>query len=114
MKVVINRDFGGFGLSDEAFERYLDLKGIKWCRVLTNRMTSYYHAGHMDEDDYYLSLYDIERNDPALIQVIEEMGDKVNSVYSSLKVVEIPDDVEWEIAEYDGMEHIQEKHRQWR
>ena len=29
MKVVINRCFGGFGLSDEAIELYAEKKGIK-------------------------------------------------------------------------------------
>jgi hypothetical protein len=29
-------------------------------------------------------------------------------------VVEIPDGVEWEIAEYDGLEWVAEKHRTWR
>jgi hypothetical protein len=28
-------------------------------------------------------------------------------------VVEIPDDVNWQVEEYDGMEHIAEKHRTW-
>ena len=28
--------------------------------------------------------------------------------------VEIPDDVEWQIEEYDGSEWIAEKHRIWR
>jgi hypothetical protein len=28
-------------------------------------------------------------------------------------VIEIPDDVEWIIVDYDGMEHIAEKHRTW-
>jgi hypothetical protein len=27
--------------------------------------------------------------------------------------VEIPDNVEWEIMEYDGTEYIAEKHRKW-
>ncbi|CAB4127276.1 hypothetical protein UFOVP84_106 [uncultured Caudovirales phage] len=28
-KIVISKSYGGFGLSDKGFERYLDLKGIK-------------------------------------------------------------------------------------
>ena len=32
---------------------------------------------------------------------------------SDLKVVEIPDDVEWEIEEYDGNEWVSEVHRCW-
>ncbi len=34
--------------------------------------------------------------------------------HSELKVVEIPDDVEFFIKDYDGMEHVAEKHRTWR
>jgi len=30
-----------------------------------------------------------------------------------LKIVEIPDDVDWEINEDDGSEWIAEKHRTW-
>ena len=44
---------------------------------------------------------------------MEELGSKVNTRYSELAVVEIPDDVEWEINEYDGWESIHEKHRVW-
>ena len=32
---------------------------------------------------------------------------------ANLKMVEIPDDVEWEIADYDGKEWVAEKHRTW-
>jgi hypothetical protein len=31
-----------------------------------------------------------------------------------LRIVEIPDGVEWHISEYDGIEHIAENHRTWR
>jgi hypothetical protein len=92
MKIVINDCFGGFGLSDEAFARYLEL---------TNQKA---------ED---ISVYEIPRNDPALIQVVEEMGKAVNGLCAKLKVVEIPDGVKWTISEYDGNEHIAEVHRTW-
>jgi hypothetical protein len=59
------------------------------------------------------SHYDIERNDPLLIQVVEEMSENVNTRFSELKVVEIPNDVEWQIEEYDGAEWVAEKHRTW-
>ena len=29
------------------------------------------------------------------------------------KIIEIPDDIEWEIDNYDGIESIHEKHRSW-
>jgi hypothetical protein len=115
MKIVINADHGGFGLSDAAFERYLKLKGIEFARV-SGRFESadYYKAGHIDENDYYLSYYDIKRDDPFLIQLVEELGEEANGKYSSLKVIEIPENVDWEIMEYDGLEWVAERHRTWR
>ena len=32
---------------------------------------------------------------------------------STLKIIEIPDDVDWIIEEYDGNEWVAEKHRTW-
>ena len=54
-----------------------------------------------------------ERHDPALVQVVEEMGDKADGDYADLDVVNIPDDVDYVVEEYDGMEHIAEAHRTW-
>lgn len=53
------------------------------------------------------------RADPNLIKVIEELGDEASGSYSSLKIIEIPSDVEWTIQEYDGMEWISERHETW-
>jgi len=86
MKVVINDCYGGFGLSREA-EKYL---GGNWY-------------------DYYTG----NRANPNLVRCVEELGDKVNDHYSCLKVVEIPDDVEYHIAEHGGKEWIVENHRTW-
>jgi len=82
---------GGFGLTEIALEEYKKRKGIT------------------DPDFYY---YDIPRDCPVLVEMVE--GGGVDSNYSSLKVVEIPDDVEWYIEEYDGLEHVAERHRTWR
>jgi hypothetical protein len=60
-----------------------------------------------------LSVYDIERTDPALVKVVEQLGDRASDIYSQLSVVEIPDDVKWMIKEYDGIEWIAEEHRTW-
>lgn len=104
MKVVINAEHGGFGLSKEAQELYASKKGIElgeWKGVY----------------DYYtnLSVHDIERTDPALVEVVKELGKKANSRFSSLKVVALPKDVgdNWSIHEYDGLEWIAENHRTW-
>ena len=65
-------------------------------------------------NDNYWSCRDLERDDPLLIQVVEELGEKANGRCAKLEVVEIPADVQWEIDEYDGNEHIAETHRTWR
>lgn len=111
-KIVINNDYGGFGLSDEAMRKYLSRKFGK---------DGYYEEGpdnhgffHFYVNGEYVFDSMIERDDSILIEVIEELGEKANGKYASLKIVEIPDDVDWYIAEYDGMEHVAEYHRTWR
>jgi hypothetical protein len=90
--IVINTDWGGFGLSDEAWDRYKSMAGI-------------------DDEDF--SQYDIPRDDAYLVQIVREMGEDANSEYAKLKIVEIPGDVDWQIGEYDGREWVAEKHRRW-
>lgn len=115
MKIVINGDYGGFGLSHEGVLRYAELKGLNLIAV--NREKSIvdydYYLNEISDDNYFW-VREIDRNDPALVQTVEELGEKVNDTYSSLKVVEIPDDVHWHINEYDGDEWVAEAHRTWR
>lgn len=90
-KVVINGKFGGFGLSTSAEMKYKERAGIT------------------DPNFWY---NEIPRDCPILVAMVEE-GGNINSGYSNLKIVEIPDDVDWYIEEYDGMEHVAERHRTW-
>ncbi len=53
------------------------------------------------------------RADPLLIQVVEELGEAANGSCAKLKIVEIPDGTDYTIEEYDGQEHIAERHRTW-
>jgi len=92
MKVVINKCHGGFGLSEEAENKYKELAGI------TN--PNFYDRS-------------IARDDEHLIAVVELLGSAADSRYSELKIVDIPEDVDWYIEEYDGLEWVAEKHRTW-
>ena len=56
---------------------------------------------------------EIARDDPVLVQVVKELGERANGKYSDLRVVEIPGDVNWVIEEYDGAEWVAEVHRTW-
>ena len=113
MKIVINVRHGGFGLSEAAMVRYAELKERKLIIKPIDEwlFPNYYFDEEKDENLF--CYYDLERNDPILVQVIEELGDKANGNYSELRVVKIPDDVKWHISEYDGMEHVAENHRTW-
>jgi hypothetical protein len=113
MKVVINKCHGGFGLSDQGIEHYVKLKGLELVRRDSQfAFSESYDYYYPDSDKLFLSRY-IGRDDPALVQTVEDIGKKANGRYASLKVVDVPDDVEWEIDEYDGLEWVAEKHRTW-
>lgn len=90
MKIIINTCFGGFGLSSAANELYKTKSG---------------------NDKFYDR--DLARDDPILVAVVEELGDAANGGCAELKIVEIPDGVDWQIEEYDGNEHVAETHRTW-
>jgi len=58
--------------------------------------------------------FDFVRNDPILVQVVEQLKDEVNTTYSFLEVIEIPDDIKWYIyVSDDGTECVHEEHRVW-
>jgi len=124
MKIVINKCYGGFGLSHEAMMMYFEIKGIPVYPDVypedgddaSNQIVTYWPVKEEDRvvgEVFPLSVYDIERTDPALVKVVEQLGDRANGYYSELSVVEIPDDVKWIIQEYDGIEWIAEEHRTW-
>jgi hypothetical protein len=56
---------------------------------------------------------EINRTDLELIQTVEELGLEASGSFSSLAVVEIPDDTDWLLVSNAGIEHIAEKHRTW-
>lgn len=65
--------------------------------------------------DSFIDRYN--RNHPLLVKVVEELGGGhgtgASGRFANLEVVEIPDNIEYEIDEYDGIETIREKHRTW-
>lgn len=132
-KVVINKCFGGFGLSDMAYEK-LNEWGVPirgYIQEPRNPKTGLYDIHNpnnegevifdstLDEDKfivfgrYWDTWLSDNREHPLLIKVVEELGDKASGRFSELKIVEIPKDVSYEIDEYDGLETIHEIHRSW-
>ncbi len=89
MKVVINKCYGGFSLSKEGVK----FMGLEW--------------------DGYGHCSELSRENPKLVECVEKLGEKANGRLARLVVVKIPDGIEYTIKEYDGMEHIAEKHETW-
>ena len=136
MKIVINRCYGGFGLSHQATLRYLELKGLPcYWEIDSAWKEAYEKFGGVGPSPYleralvhygtqldfmsegnpgYFSDKDIPRDGPVLIQVIAELGKGADAESARLKVVEIPDDVDWEIEKCNGREWVAEKHRTWK
>jgi hypothetical protein len=88
LKIVINNCYGGYCLSEAAYNEL----GIPW-------------------DTY--GFCELDRSDPKLVSCVEKLGSAASGSYAKLKIVEVPDDVEWEIHDYDGLEWVAEKHRIW-
>ena len=80
-KVVINRCYGGFGLSRKARDMYQERTGREY--------------------DYW----EDSRHDPDLIAIVEQLGTKdAGDQYSLLSIQEV--DKLYVVHEYDGMETI--------
>ena len=126
-KVVYNACYGGFGLSKEACQRYWDIKGQQvwiedeklgmftvwltppeerpsknedWNSMSMNDRIAYNRA-HSEQTWYNLN---VERHDPILVQVVEELGDKANDKYAKLRIEEVYGP--YRIDEYDGNESV--------
>jgi len=113
-KIVINTDYGGFGLSHQAQQRYLELAGIEYTLAEQLDRDSQIKYGHMIMiNGTVFSEDNISRDDPALISVVQELKEKANGKYSKLKIVSIPANVKWQIENYDGKEWVAEEHRTW-
>lgn len=125
MKVILNKCFGGFHPSHEAYMRYAEKKGIQlFCYELTashdykktqrGGIFSYYFMKDFGdtikrEDVDWNSMLRLSkdfREDSTLIEVVEELGEKASSGVSDLQVVEIPDGMKYVIDDYDGVETL--------
>ena len=133
-KIVYNKSYGGFGLSKEACRRYFDIKGQQvWIEEdteypslgiftvwlvppnerLENKTSKQFSSMSMDERRAYNQKQskqtwydrDVDRHDPILVQVVEELGVKANGNYADLAIAEV--NGPYRIDEYDGMETVE-------
>ena len=85
-KIVYNACYGGFSLSEKAIKRYWEIKGEP-----------------CPEDWWYRG---IDRADPILVQVVEELGESASGDFAKLKIRALVKGTPYRIDEYDGLEQV--------
>ena len=94
MKVLINRQWGGFGFSEKAIKLICKLKKLDY-----------------DEEKNNFEMFDVDKNpdmrtDKDAIFAVEYLKDEANTRFSKIVVAEIPDDSYFNIRDYDGIESL--------
>ena len=137
-EIVINKCWGGFGLSSKAVlelkksgcphiterdeEEYFKCDRGSWKEIFKNISWEKYKEqsrGFLDiakaENGKLLmdGHSDDNRTCRMLVRVVKKLKSDADGEHASLKVVNIPNGVKWGIHEYDGMETVEEKHRSW-
>lgn len=85
-EVVYNACYGGFGLTKEAIQLYLDKGG--------------------DPEAPKSYSWDRYRSDPILVEVVKHFKDKANGSFANLEIADIPKGSRYRIDEYDGYEAV--------
>lgn len=126
MKIILNKKYGGFGASYEAYKLYAEKKGLplylysgnfclnKYRKV--NELTTDFgiyttedNGDQFDNDkkiDGELNLDESMRTDKTFIEVVKELGSKANDRFSNLVIVTIPNKSHYIIDECDGFETL--------
>lgn len=87
IKVVYNKSYGGFGLSEKA-DAWLQARGFFYKKI----------NGHFEEVD------EIPRHHPLLVECVETLGKEANGQYANLQITEVSG--KYFIDEYDGKEKV--------
>lgn len=137
MELVLYEGCGGFELSYRAVMSYAKRKGITLYayrstptgieetpynpRNKRGLNTLYYYTRKikvgMPLGKAYNFIFNIEkipRYDPDLVAVVKKLGEKAFGPFSKLKIVTIPEGIEYSIENFGGREQIAEKHLIWR
>jgi hypothetical protein len=89
VRVIYNACYGGYCLSEKAIKRYWEIKGEP-------------------QPANWWEYHDLQRYDPILLQVIDEIGlaEASESRYAKLAIRELPRGTKYYIKEYDGYECV--------
>ena len=130
-KIVINKCFGGYGLSPLAISEVCKRKNLPcyiyvepdfnsseymkvsptskklnghWWYALNKDYGKVVNSEDISDEDYVFE--DFPRHDKDLVAVVEELGEKANGDCADLEVIEINSNL-YRIDEYDGAESVE-------
>lgn len=107
-RVVINRCYGGFGISDKALAWLKEHGSQKTLEIIREAEEDNICQDDEEERRIAISCHvsdRIERHNPDLVMCVKEIGEDANTEYSSLSVVEFKGR-KYIIDEYDGLETL--------
>lgn len=99
IEIVLNRCWGGFGLSRKGMARLLEL-GFP----LTEGDTKWYPQAVAEEGYFCYDPTGLERHDPRLVQVVRELGAEANGSSAKLEIVTVYSG--YEFKDHDGRESL--------
>jgi hypothetical protein len=111
-KVVYNACYGGFGISLAAARRMADLGHEEAAKEVAEYDAKVSDPSKQEglERKYGVRWYGhftgIDRADPILVQVVEELGLAASGDHARLRIEEIPAGTQYRIDEYDGNESV--------
>ncbi len=111
-RIVINRSYDEFCISHQALIRLRELgqreaweeedSGAYWPAAARLREPSLNQYGKL-----------IPRDNANLVRVVEELGEAADGHAATLRIVTIPEGVQWVITKTEGGEQVSEAHRTW-
>lgn len=140
MQVLINRCYGGFNISGQVLFELIENKSEL---IKVHKFNEWFTSTHEYETDAYKEfkpdwlinsweniiinnitklVYRLnEGDDPIkfrsnkeLINIFNKLGkEKFSGPFADIQLIDIPDNIEVKLSEYDGVEWIAEKHRTW-
>lgn len=106
VKIVVNGNIGQFRLSRAALDLYASRKGF---RVVFDADVAL--RENADGDAEAFSWSTLDRADPDLVRVVEELGEEAWGRDAELRIVPIPDGSDWMVRSICGYEFIEIRER---
>jgi hypothetical protein len=117
MKILVNSQFGGFGLTQDAYRELAKSMPEEFEEYDVDPDWQYMYKGLINgkalgaRDENTVSF----RSHPALIELFNQKGQEIAGEHCKLRLVEVPDMYQGKliIEKYDGQEWVAEQHKTW-